>query len=90
MCGDGIVDNGEECDDGNSSSSDDCLTDCTPARCGDGFIRGAEACDDANGIGDDGCSSRCEVEPAYACSGEPSHCQSCGTKVPPEVFVNNR
>jgi cysteine-rich repeat protein len=28
-CGDGVVDSGEECDDGNGSNEDECLDDCT-------------------------------------------------------------
>jgi cysteine-rich repeat protein len=30
-CGDGVVQPGEHCDDGNSSEADDCANDCTPA-----------------------------------------------------------
>lgn len=37
-CGDGIVQAGEECDDGNSDNGDTCLNDCTEARCGDGIL----------------------------------------------------
>jgi len=49
-CGDGRVDAGELCDDGNESNLDACLTDCTPARCGDGFLRvGVEQCDGGTG-----------------------------------------
>ncbi len=29
VCGDGVVDSGEQCDDGNDSDEDDCLSDCT-------------------------------------------------------------
>ena len=37
-CGDGILNPGEQCDDGNSSNKDDCLTACVGASCGDGFV----------------------------------------------------
>ena len=37
-CGDGVVDPGEECDDGNTDNTDTCLNDCTAAECGDGII----------------------------------------------------
>jgi cysteine-rich repeat protein len=45
-CGDGSVNPGEECDDGNQSNTDACLNTCVPATCGDGFVRtGVEQCD---------------------------------------------
>ncbi len=41
VCGDGVVDTGEQCDDGNNDEQDDCLADCTlidngvsPGGCG--------------------------------------------------------
>jgi len=47
-CGDGVVQAGEECDDGNDSESDECLASCVAASCGDGVVQeGVEACDDA-------------------------------------------
>jgi cysteine-rich repeat protein len=45
-CGNGTIDSGEECDDGNLSDVDDCLSTCQTARCGDGFVNdGVEACE---------------------------------------------
>lgn len=45
-CGDGAVDAGEECDDGNDSNNDGCTNQCKRNVCGDGFqFRGAEDCD---------------------------------------------
>lgn len=44
------------------------------AGCGDGAITGSEACDDGNDTANDGCSSNCQIEPGYACEGEPSYC----------------
>lgn len=47
-CGDGMLQsfNAEECDDGNASNQDSCLTTCKSATCGDGFVEtGKEACD---------------------------------------------
>jgi cysteine-rich repeat protein len=52
-CGDGIVDTGEECDDGNDDSTDACTIECTNNTCGDGYIyAGEEQCDegDDNGV----------------------------------------
>jgi MYXO-CTERM domain-containing protein len=34
VCGDGVVDTGEQCDDGNNDEQDDCLADCTLAENG--------------------------------------------------------
>lgn len=53
FCGDGVVDPGETCDDGNDDLTDGCpsgpLGTCAPASCGDGFLwHGVEACD--NGV----------------------------------------
>lgn len=49
LCGDGIADveNGEECDDGNTSDADDCLHDCRLPTCGDGIVR-SDAADPAD------------------------------------------
>ena len=39
ICGDGVVDAGEDCDDGNDVSQDGCENDCTfSSFCGDGVI----------------------------------------------------
>ena len=64
-CGDGIVDIGEECDDGadNSSSRPDaCRTDCRKPACGDSVKDRGEGCDDGNAWGGDGCTPACAVE----------------------------
>lgn len=49
-CGNGVIDKGEECDDGNDSENDDCLTICVFNQCGDEFVDllgpdNIEACD---------------------------------------------
>jgi len=62
-CGDGEVQTGEECDDGNADNTDDCLDTCASAACGDSFVRaGHEECDDGNVVDGDGCSAICETE----------------------------
>ena len=59
VCGDGHVDAGEDCDDGNANEIDGCLNNCTAASCGDGFVEaGVEVCD--GGPNDVGCSSDCQ------------------------------
>jgi cysteine-rich repeat protein len=37
-CGDGDVDKGEECDDGNEDTYDACINTCTMNVCGDGIV----------------------------------------------------
>ncbi|HJL14071.1 MAG TPA: MopE-related protein [Sandaracinaceae bacterium LLY-WYZ-13_1] len=63
LCGDGTVDEGEECDPGELTG--DCDEDCTFAVCGDGTLnpRRGETCDDGNTEDGDGCSSMCMEEP---------------------------
>jgi cysteine-rich repeat protein len=56
VCGDGVVEGDEGCDDGNADNLDGCLNDCTLASCGDGFVRaGVEDCEDGNEDGSDDC-----------------------------------
>ncbi|MDE0882615.1 MAG: DUF4215 domain-containing protein, partial [Myxococcota bacterium] len=45
-CGDGVLDEGETCDDGNSKDDDTCSNLCAPPTCGDGLLQGEEVCDD--------------------------------------------
>ena len=59
-CGDGVLEAGEECDDGNFDNTDSCLESCQFAYCGDGFVRDVvEDCDDGNDDETDGCTSAC-------------------------------
>ncbi len=44
-CGNGLVQTGEQCDDGNQVDNDFCRSSCILARCGDGIVQGAEQCD---------------------------------------------
>src|SRR5262249_41998872 len=62
-CGNGVVEAGEDCDDGNANNNDACRNGCVANVCGDGFVRtGVEACDDGNTSGGDGCASDCTIE----------------------------
>ncbi len=58
-CGNGRLDPGEVCDDGNNRSGDGCPADCMEP-CGDGVLDPGEACDDGNNLDGDGCSADCK------------------------------
>jgi len=54
--GNGVLDAGESCDDGNLTPDDGC-TGCRSAECGDGIVAGGvEECDDGNLIDHDTCT----------------------------------
>ncbi len=57
ICGDGVTEGSEECDDDNVVPDDGCTASCT--ICGNGTITAPEECDDGNLIDDDGCSAAC-------------------------------
>ncbi|XP_071505682.1 uncharacterized protein [Diadema antillarum] len=76
VCGNGIMEPGEQCDDGNEDEHDGCI-DCRRSYCGDGYRqRGVEACDgtDFDGrtcqfffptydtIGNLRCTNRCQID----------------------------
>ncbi|MEM7158330.1 MAG: FG-GAP-like repeat-containing protein [Myxococcota bacterium] len=60
-CGNGILEVGEECDDGNLVDGDGCESDCRPTLCGNGVLDPGEECDDGNLDGDDACTAVCTV-----------------------------
>ena len=63
FCGDGTLDAGEACDDGNNVDGDGCSANCTiEAYCGDGVLDPGEQCDDGNNENGDGCSALCSNE----------------------------
>jgi cysteine-rich repeat protein len=71
-CGNGVVEIGETCDDGNGVPGDGCDGLCqlevAPPFCGDGSADAGEECDDGNMTSGDGCSAMCVVEaPAPFC-----------------------
>ena len=67
-CGNGIVEEDEQCDDGNLEINDKCTNVCTLTFCGDSLIQEGngmgikEECDDGNLLDLDGCSSECKTE----------------------------
>lgn len=92
LCGNGILEPTEECDDGNVLNGDGCSAACKieipkGPVCGNGIIESPEACDDGNTVSGDGCSSVCKIE------NKPPLCTtaaaSIGTLWPPNhKFVN--
>ncbi len=62
VCGNGVLEDGELCDDGNTDDSDACMTSCVPAACGDGVLQVPEECDDGVHNGPDTlCTTVCKV-----------------------------
>ena len=61
VCGNGAVEAGEACDDGNGVDTDLCTSACTVARCGDGAVQAGEECDDGNDVDYDGCRNDCRA-----------------------------
>lgn len=59
VCGNGLLEGAEECDDGNPDDTDGCTKECLLVRCGDGVVQGAEACDDGNFEDTDACVTGC-------------------------------
>ncbi|MDA0376317.1 MAG: DUF4215 domain-containing protein, partial [bacterium] len=70
VCGNGILDLGEDCDDGNTISGDGCDFMCLVEYCGNGIIEALEQCDDGNFTNGDGCDSTCRIEIAAAVCGD--------------------
>ncbi|MBN1772853.1 MAG: hypothetical protein JXB32_16400 [Deltaproteobacteria bacterium] len=89
LCGNGVRDPGEECDDGAANSDtapDACRTACIRAHCGDGVVDSRETCDDGNDIDDDACRNDCALatcgdgarDPGEACDdGNTSNTDDC-------------
>ncbi len=61
-CGNGVVEAGEQCDDGNLVAGDGCSASCRLEVCGNGIRDAGEQCDDGNTVSGDGCSSGCRLE----------------------------
>jgi hypothetical protein len=63
-CGNGVVDPGEECDEGelgSDSEPDACRTTCMKARCGDGVLDSGELCDGPTGVEHLECLPACSL-----------------------------
>jgi cysteine-rich repeat protein len=93
-CGNGVVERGEQCDDGNTQAGDGCSRYCqiddgpcvgcvVLIACGDGILSANEACDDGNDVSGDGCAADCQsVEPGWRCRSPGRECAPvCGDLV---------
>lgn len=60
-CGDFVVEDGEECDDGNDIDTDGCTNKCRRPRCGDKIVQDGEECDDGNQENNDKCTNDCRL-----------------------------
>lgn len=63
MCGNGVFQPGEACDDGDTTPcAGSCNETCSSHYCGDGTVNCGEDCDDGSTMGGDGCSAFCLSE----------------------------
>ncbi len=83
-CGNGTVESGEECDDGNDIDDDECSNKCknnngeTKAECGNSIVETGEECDDGNDIDDDDCSNQCKKNLKDWATPNPGPATACG------------
>jgi len=68
-CGNGAVQEGEQCDEGDQEAGDGCSPFCFFEICGNGILDGAagEQCDDGDTNDGDGCDAECRFEVVVAC-----------------------
>jgi fibro-slime domain-containing protein len=78
VCGDGVKEGAESCEDNNNMPFDGCSADCQneptckgtgacTSKCGDGIVLNEE-CDDGNNTDGDGCSADCKIEQGFKCT----------------------
>ena len=60
VCGNGIVEGDEACDDGNDDDTDGCTKTCLVPGCGNGVLEPGETCDDGNKSDFDACLNSCQ------------------------------
>ena len=89
QCGNGKLETGETCDDGNTTGGDGCSsvcalqsgwtcnapnTACVAKQCGDGILAGTEICDDGVVNTTSGCTPSCTVAPNAVCPANGGAC----------------
>jgi cysteine-rich repeat protein len=62
QCGNGMIESGEQCDDGNGNNFDTCSNSCrlSGSTCGNGILNSGEQCDDGNYNNNDTCTNICQ------------------------------
>jgi cysteine-rich repeat protein len=88
-CGDGILNEGEVCDDGNTMDGDTCRGDCGQdyTLCGNGNLDPGEACDDGNTVDGDGCRGDCGQDLTLCGNGQLDPGEICDDGLPPGQSV---
>ena len=78
ICGNGIVETNEACDDGNAIENDGCHN-CLSTTCGDGSVQeeNGEQCDDGNSDDNDACSNNCLPNADYCGNGTVDDGEDC-------------
>ena len=85
-CGNGIKDEGEECDNALDNSNEPgilgqtCRPNCTFATCGDGTADSGELCDDGNRTDGDYCRNDCQGITGYCGDGIEQWNEQCDTR----------
>lgn len=59
VCGNGMAESGETCDDDNTTACDGCSAACQLEACSNSMVECAEGCDDGNVVDGDGCDANC-------------------------------
>jgi cysteine-rich repeat protein len=71
VCGNGVKETGEACDDGNTNNLDSCKNDCTLPTCGDQVCSASESCS--------GCPQDCGICPPVCGDGQCNGQETCET-----------
>jgi MYXO-CTERM domain-containing protein len=97
VCGNGEVEEGEECDDDNTQNGDGCDEDCQEEEgeepvCGNDILEEGEECDDGNTENEDGCDEECNLEDCRVLDEDDDGVNDCddrcpGTEAVPETLV---
>jgi cysteine-rich repeat protein len=61
VCGNGVREVGEQCDDANTDDTDGCNSLCQTAKCGNAIVEPGEECDDGNRDTADACLPNCKA-----------------------------
>jgi len=61
-CGNGVVDPGEDCDQGTTQDGVQCSANCLTPGCGNCNVDPGETCDDGNTINGDACPASCVIQ----------------------------